>query len=49
MMMMMVIAKVAKATTQEQTKPAVTGKIYLLVLGFNKSLKNPSPDSIFIT
>ena len=48
MMMMMMIAKVAKTTTGTD-KPTVRQNQYLLVLGFNKNLKNPFVDSIFIT
>ena len=48
MMMIMVIAKVAKTTTGTE-KPTVRQNQYLLVLAFNKNLKNPFVDSIFIT
>ena len=49
MMIMMMIAKVAKATTQKQKTSRHKQSQYLLDLGLKKNLKNPFPDSIFIT
>ena len=51
MMIMIMIAKVASKNNNTETDKTSNHRQnqYLLELGFNKNLKNPFPDSVFIT